>query len=86
MCEQRPDNPVEFLSYYILKHCKPSGTEGAPVGHFHPQDPMNPLNFHRMDGDPRMKDWLWNLLMEKQNLKIYLFIIIFKTPNSQIEI
>ena len=33
VCECRPDNPLEFVAYYILKHNpnKKSGTEGAAV-------------------------------------------------------
>ena len=44
LCEQRPENPVEFIAYYILKHNagKKGGTAGAPIGHFHPDDPENP--------------------------------------------
>ena len=44
VCEARPENPLEFMAYYILKHNsdKVSGTEGAPIGHFHPNDPDRP--------------------------------------------
>ena len=46
VCEARPENPLEFVAYYMLKHNpkrKPN-TEGAPVGHFHLNDPANPKN------------------------------------------
>ena len=36
----RPDNPLEFVAYYLLKH-NPNRElkhEGAPVGHRHPDD------------------------------------------------
>ena len=41
VCEARPENPLEFVAYYILKHNpdREVGTEGAPIGHFHPSDP-----------------------------------------------
>ena len=44
VCEARPDNPLEFVAYYILKHNpgRTSNTEGAPIGHFHPNDPEAP--------------------------------------------
>ena len=44
VCEARPDNPLEFVAYYILKHnpSRKSFTEGAPIGHFHPNDPAAP--------------------------------------------
>lgn len=33
VCEARPDNPLEFLAYYILKHNpnRKTPTEGAPI-------------------------------------------------------
>ena len=33
VCEARPDNPLEFLAYYILKHNpnRKIPTEGAPL-------------------------------------------------------
>lgn len=33
----RPDNPLEFVAYYILKHNpdRQQKTEGAPIGHKH---------------------------------------------------
>ena len=36
----RPDNPLEFVAYYILKHNpnRQAQTEGAPIGHRHPDD------------------------------------------------
>jgi hypothetical protein len=40
LVKARPDKPLEFLAYYILKHNpdrQPRG-EGAPVGHKHPDD------------------------------------------------
>ena len=42
--EARPDNPVEFVAYYILKHGpdRKNAGEGAPIGHFHPNDPAAP--------------------------------------------
>ena len=36
----RPDNPIEFVAYYLLKH-NPNRElkhEGAPIGHRHPDD------------------------------------------------
>ena len=44
VCEARPENPLEFVAYYILKHNpdREAGTEGAPIGHFHPSDPAAP--------------------------------------------
>ena len=46
VCEARPDNPLEFVAYYILKHNPDrfTNSEGAPIGHFHPNDPNNPNN------------------------------------------
>ena len=36
----RPDNPIEFVAYYILKHNpnREVKTEGAPLGYRHPED------------------------------------------------
>ena len=36
----RPDNPLEFVAYYLLKHNpnRELKNEGAPVGHRHPDD------------------------------------------------
>ena len=36
----RPDNPIEFVAYYILKHNpnRELKTEGAPIGYKHPED------------------------------------------------
>ena len=36
----RPDNPLEFVAYYILKHNpdRQQKIEGAPIGHRHPDD------------------------------------------------
>ena len=44
VCEARPENPLEFVAYYLLKHNpeKKQPTEGAPIGHLHPQDPNAP--------------------------------------------
>ena len=44
VCEARPENPLEFVAYYILKHNpdRQVGGEGAPIGHFHPSDPAAP--------------------------------------------
>ena len=44
VCEARPENPLEFVAYYILKHNpnRQSCDEGAPIGHFHPSDPAAP--------------------------------------------
>ena len=42
VCEARPENPLEFVAYYLLKHNPDKqelNNEGAPIGHFHPQDP-----------------------------------------------
>ena len=45
VCEARPENPLEFVAYYLLKHNpdkQEANTEGAPIGHFHPSDPAAP--------------------------------------------
>ena len=44
VAEARPENTLEFVAYYILKHNpdREPKTEGAPIGHFHPNDPANP--------------------------------------------
>ena len=36
----RPDNPIEFVAYYILKHNpnRELKTEGAPINYRHPED------------------------------------------------
>ena len=36
----RPDNPLEFVAYYILKHNpnRELKTEGAPIDYRHPED------------------------------------------------
>ena len=33
VCEARPDNPLEFIAYYLLKHNpnRKTNTEGAPL-------------------------------------------------------
>ena len=39
VCEARPENPLEFVAYYLLKHNpdkQEQNNEGAPIGHFHP--------------------------------------------------
>lgn len=38
--QARPDNPLEFVAYYILKHNpnRELKTEGTPIGHRHPED------------------------------------------------
>ena len=40
VCKARPDNPIEFVAYYILKHNpnRELKTEGAPSGYRHPED------------------------------------------------
>ena len=40
VCKARPDNPIEFVAYYILKHNpnRKLKNEGAPVGYKHPED------------------------------------------------
>ena len=40
VCKARPDNPLEFVAYYILKHNpnRELKTEGAPTGYRHPED------------------------------------------------
>ena len=40
VAKARPDNPLEFLAYYLLKHNpnRHMKTEGAPIGHRHPDD------------------------------------------------
>ena len=44
VCEARPENPLEFVAYYLLKHNpnRKDVNEGAPIGHFHPNDPAAP--------------------------------------------
>jgi F-type H+-transporting ATPase subunit beta len=44
VCEARPENPLEFLAYYLLKHNpnRQVNTSGSPIGHFHPSDPNAP--------------------------------------------
>ena len=44
VCEARPENPLEFVAYYLLKHNpnRKEINEGAPIGHFHPNDPAAP--------------------------------------------
>ena len=44
VCEARPENPLEFVAYYMLKHNPNRSSEnlGAPIGHFHPNDPNAP--------------------------------------------
>ena len=40
VCRARPDNPLEFVAYYLLKHnpnCQKK-TDGAPTGYRHPED------------------------------------------------
>ena len=36
----RPDKPLEFMAYYLLKHNpdRQQAGEGAPIGHKHPDD------------------------------------------------
>ena len=38
--QARPDNPLEFVAYYLLKHNpnREVKTEGAPIGYRHPED------------------------------------------------
>ena len=40
VCKARPDNPLEFVAYYILKHNpnRELKNEGAPIGYRHPED------------------------------------------------
>lgn len=40
VAKARPDNPLEFVAYYLLKHNpnRQAKTEGAPIGHRHPDD------------------------------------------------
>ena len=40
VCRARPDNPMEFVAYYLLKHNPNSAkkTDGAPTGYRHPED------------------------------------------------
>ena len=44
VCEARPENPLEFVAYYLLKHNpnRHDSSAGAPIGHFHPNDPAAP--------------------------------------------
>ena len=41
VCEARPDNPLEFIAYYILKHNpeRKNLKEGSSIGYAHPNDP-----------------------------------------------
>lgn len=43
----RPENPLEFVAYYLLKHNPQRKVKdaGAPIGHRHPEDKSGP------DGD-----------------------------------
>ena len=40
VCEARPENPLEFVAYYILKHNpnRKTPTEGAPIAATNPGD------------------------------------------------
>ena len=40
VCKARPDNPIEFVAYYILKHNpnRDLKNEGAPSGYRHADD------------------------------------------------
>ena len=40
VCQARPDNPLEFVAYYLLKHNpnREIKTDGAPIGYRHPED------------------------------------------------
>lgn len=40
VAKARPDKPLEFVAYYLLKHnpARPVQNEGAPIGHRHPDD------------------------------------------------
>ena len=40
VCKARPDNPIEFVAYYVLKHNpnRELKNEGAPGGYRHPED------------------------------------------------
>ena len=40
VAKARPDNPLEFMAYYILKHNpnREQKTEGAPIDYRHPED------------------------------------------------
>ena len=40
VCKARPDNPLEFVAYYMLKHNpnRELKSEGAPTGYRHPED------------------------------------------------
>lgn len=40
VCKARPENPLEFVAYYILKHNPQRKVKeaGAPIGHKHPDD------------------------------------------------
>ena len=39
-CKARPDNPIEFVAYYVLKHNpnRDLKNEGAPGSYRHPED------------------------------------------------
>ena len=40
VCQARPDNPLEFVAYYLLKHNpnREMKSEGTPIGYKHPED------------------------------------------------
>lgn len=40
VAKARPDKPLEFVAYYLLKHNpnRQPSNEGAPIGHRHPDD------------------------------------------------
>ena len=57
-CKARPDNPIEFVAYYILKHNpnRKLKNEGAPVGHKHPEDKTEEEDADGQAASPR-QDW-----------------------------
>ena len=55
VCRARPDNPIEFVAYYILKH-NPNRrlkNEGAPIGYRHPEDKTEEEDGEQKPGSPR---------------------------------
>ena len=54
VCKARPDNPIEFVAYYVLKHNpnRKLKNEGAPVGYRHPEDKTEEENGEK-PGSPR---------------------------------
>ena len=58
VCRARPDNPIEFVAYYVLKHNpnRKLKNEGAPIGYRHPEDKTEDDDGAEMPGSPK-NDW-----------------------------